>query len=132
MAGKLKVPFFEPYFRKLEIAACRRDAEECGRLARQMLEGVALEQQPRLRMIRERGPWDYEREAAQLQQTKCAYEMLLQLKRYRGTMQRIEEMERELPSTAGLLGRLRYANPYVVTCVMAGLAIATNIIRWLR
>ena len=56
MAGKLKILFFEPYFRKLEIAAFRRDAEHCGRLARQMLEGVALEQQPRLRMIRERGP----------------------------------------------------------------------------
>ena len=97
-----------------------------------MLEGVALEQQPRLRTIRERGLWDYEREAAQLQQTKCAYEALLRLKRHRGMMQRIEEMEMELPSTAGLLGRLRYANPYVVTCVMAGLAITINTIRWLQ
>jgi hypothetical protein len=132
MAGKLKVPFFEPYFRKLEIAAFRREAEECGRLARQMLEDVAHEQQPRLQLVRERGPWDHEREAAQLQQTKCAYQVLLRLKRYRGMMQRIAEMERELPSTAGLLGRLRYANPYVVTWVMAGLAVVINVVRWLQ
>ncbi len=132
MARKRKVPFFEPYFRQLEVDACRREAEECGRLARQMLEGVALEQQPRLRMIRERGPWDYERETAQLQQTKCAYEVLLRLKRYREMMRRIDEMERELPSPAGLLGRLRYSGPYVVTCVTAGVAISINIIRWLH
>jgi C4-dicarboxylate-specific signal transduction histidine kinase len=131
MTARFKVPFFEPYFRRLEIRAYKREAEDCGHLARQMLDGVVHEQQPRLHTIRERGPWDYEREAAVLQQTKRAYEVLSNLKRYRGMVQRIEAMEKDLPAAAGL-GRLRYANPWIITYSMAGIAVVLNVVSWFR
>ena len=131
MAGRFGVPFFEPYFQKLEVEAFKREAKGDRGLVQQMLEEVVREQRSRLRAIREKGPWEAEREIAEREQTERAYQTLARLKRFRELASRIQALEDALPPATGL-GRLRYLNPFTLIYGLTGITVVVNVMSWIR
>lgn len=119
---QIKVPFFDPYWQKRELAVLKRDAEEYRSLVERMLEEVKAEQQIRLRTLREKGPWESDWEIVALQLKERALQTLLRLKRYRNTLERIRQFEEKLPPAKGL-NRLRYVNPWIFTWALFGISI---------
>ena len=125
MSIKFDKHFFDPYWIKKDLKAIKRDAERYRSLVDLMLDELKFEQQSRLRTIRETGPWEPDWEIAVRQQRERALQAIYQLKRFRRTQERIRELEETLPPTGGL-NTLRYANPWIFTWTMAGLAILLN------
>jgi hypothetical protein len=120
----MKGPFFA-YWLKQEVDIMKSEFEETSSLIEAMLDDVKEEQQIRLQTIRETGPWNQDWETAVRQQKQLAQQALHRLKRHRRTGERIRQIEEKLPPTGGLID-LRYANPWILTWVIAGSAVLLN------
>lgn len=132
VTAMVRLPFFGPWFQRQQVEAIQRDAEALCGLLRQLLDDVLPEQQARLRTIRQTGPWDVEHEAAVRQQAERAGQVVQRLRQYRALRQRLADLEEQLPPARGW-GRLRYANPWVVTWALCGLSLLVSGLRlWLR
>ena len=124
MRRRMKGPFFA-YWLKQEVDIMKSEFEETSSLIEAMLDDVKEEQQIRLQTIRETGPWNQDWETAVRQQKQLAQQALHRLKRHRKTGERIRQIEEKLPPTGGLID-LRYANPWILTWVIAGSAVLLN------
>ncbi len=121
MRSRMKGPFFA-YWLKREVEIMKTEFEQAGSLMEAMLDDVKQVQQIRLQTIRESGPWDQDWEGAVRRQRQLAQQAISQLKRHRKTGERIRQIEAQLPATGGL-NDLRYANPWILTWIMAGSAV---------
>ncbi|MFH1570107.1 MAG: hypothetical protein ABIL09_19095 [Gemmatimonadota bacterium] len=118
--------YFEPYWRKRELALMRRECEQLRKALDEFLEDVLEEQQEHLRVMRRSGPWSADWELASRQREQLARKVLRRLRRYRGLQERLRRMEAELPSCRGL-DRLRY-HPWGALWVLFTLGI----VAWAR
>lgn len=121
MRRRMRGPFFA-YWLKREVEIMKSEFEQTSSLMETMLDDVKEEQQIRLQTIREAGPWDQDWEIAVRQQRQLAQQVIRRLKRHRKTGERIRQIEEKLPPTGGL-NDLRYANPWILTWIMAGTAV---------
>jgi len=95
---------------------------ELRRLLERALDQTRREQQSRLRTLRDSGPWHPDWADAVRLQRECAKEMLYRIGRYRELEQSIQAHEAHLPPSTGWT-RLRYMNPWIITCFLAGLTV---------
>lgn len=121
MRRRMRGPFFA-YWLKREVEIMKSEFEQTSSLMETMLDDVKEEQQIQLQTIREAGPWDQDWEIAVRQQRQLAQQVIRRLKRHRKTGERIRQIEEKLPPTGGL-NDLRYANPWILTWIMAGTAV---------
>ena len=124
MRRRMKGPLFA-YWLKREVEIMKSEFEQSTALIEAMLDDVKQVQQILRQTIRETGPWDQDWESAVLRQRQLALQALCRLKRHRKTGERIRQIEENLPPTGGL-NNLRYANPWILTWIVAGSAILLN------
>ena len=131
MAKGNYIPFLKTWFLKQEIEAIKQDADEYLGLIRQMLQSVIPEQRQRLNTIRRSGPWDVEWEHTVRLQKERAEQVVSRLRRHRELRERIGMLEEKLPPATGL-SRLRYVNPWILTWILAAVAVVVNLTWWLE
>ena len=117
--------YFEPYWRKRDLALLQRECEQLRKALDEFLEDVRDEQQEHLRVMRLSGPWSADWELASRQREQLARKVLRRLRRYRGMQQRLHRMETELPPCRGL-DRLRY-HPWGALWVLFTLSLAVGV-----